>query len=164
MQFDFQNLCHIILYGKIRFFSAIFVHYKCCGSNLCVWFHGKIMPDSVFTKWDMIIGKSNVFKTEIFVHSYNPIKTFRCNFTEIRHPEEFSSAQFLFHFCNFRLYAFFFLVQVISFICPGSKRSWPMFSPIFGRSRWLACSTCGGGGKRNWPLFSHHFFCKAQFQ
>ena len=72
MQFDFQNLCHIILYGKIRFFSAIFVQYKCCGSNLCVRFHGKIMPDSVCTKLHMIIGTSIFFKIEIFVHSYNP--------------------------------------------------------------------------------------------
>ena len=73
MKFDFQNLCLIILYAKIVFFSAIFVQYKCCGSHLCVRFHGKIMPDSVSTKWHMIIGTSNFFITEIFVHSYNPI-------------------------------------------------------------------------------------------
>ena len=72
MQFDFQNLCYIILYGKIVFFSAISVQYKCCGSHLCVRFHGKIMPDSVSTKWHMIIGTSNFFKPEIFAHSYNP--------------------------------------------------------------------------------------------
>ena len=72
MKFDFQNLCHIILYGKIVFFSVIFVQYKCGGSNLCVRFHEKIMPDSVSTKWHMIIGTSNFFKTEILVHSYNP--------------------------------------------------------------------------------------------
>ena len=47
MQFKFQNLCHIILYGKIVFFSAFFVQYKCCGSHICVRFHGKIMPNSV---------------------------------------------------------------------------------------------------------------------
>ena len=61
---------------KLFFFSAIFVQYKCCGSHLCVRFHGKIMPDSVSTKWHMIIGASNFFKTEIFVHSYNPIIMF----------------------------------------------------------------------------------------
>ena len=59
--------------GKLFFFSAIFVQYKYCGSNLCVRFHGKIMPDSVSTKWHTIIGTSNFFKNEIFVHSYNPI-------------------------------------------------------------------------------------------
>ena len=30
------------------------------------------MPYSVSTKWHMIIGTSKFFKTEIFVHSYNP--------------------------------------------------------------------------------------------
>ena len=54
------------------FYSAIFVQYKFCGRHLCVRFHGKIMPDSASTKWHMIIGTSNFFKTDIFVHSYNP--------------------------------------------------------------------------------------------
>ena len=34
------------------------------------------MPDSVSTKWHMIIGTSNFLKTEIFVHSYNPTPSF----------------------------------------------------------------------------------------
>ena len=55
------------------FYSAIFVQYKCCCRHLCVRFYGKIMPDSVSTKWHIIIGTSNFFKTEIFAHSYNPI-------------------------------------------------------------------------------------------
>ena len=34
------------------------------------------MPDSVSTKWHMILGTSNFLKTEIFVHSYNPTSSY----------------------------------------------------------------------------------------